>query len=304
MRALVTGAGGFVGRALVTTLKNAGWQVRASSSQPSPADVERAPAIDVAATNDALAALCHDCDVVFHLAAFAHGAGQDDVALNAVNVDLPGRLYRAALAAGVTRFVFVSSAKVLGNTAAKLLPVDAPRAPAERYARSKATAEAALEALAEPSTALLIVRPPLVYGPGVGANFARLLHWVTGPWPLPFGAATAPRSFVSRQNLAAALRACASAPAGIYHVADAEAWTLSTLLRALYAAQDRTAKLWRVPLALLATALRLVGQGEQVERLLAPLALDCDDSFERLQWQPQPAEKALKETVQWFLNQR
>ena len=188
MRALVTGAGGFIGSHLAPALADAGWQV-----------------------TQELAGV----DAVFHLGGLAHGGAQgaDAEQLHQVNALDTLNLFQRAVAAGVPLFVWLSSIKVLGDVSSAPFTAADPLAPAGAYARSKAAGERLLQAEAAGSTRLAIVRPPLVYGPRVKANFLQLLQWADRSWPLPLGSATAPRAMVSVDNLVSAA-AGLSRPAG------------------------------------------------------------------------------------------
>ncbi|MEM1230260.1 MAG: NAD-dependent epimerase/dehydratase family protein, partial [Pseudomonadota bacterium] len=224
----------------------------------------------------------------------------------AFNGELTARLYRAAARADAARFIWLSSAKVLGEVSRAPLPVTAPLAPQGAYAHSKAAGERALQhEAARGGPALCIVRPPLVYGPGVGANFAALLRWALRGRALPLGRASAPRSLVGVRNLCSALLAAIEAPAGIYHVTDGPALSVAALLRAVGHSARRDVPLWRIPPALMALGATLVGRRGTYERLFTSLELATADSETRLSWQPPFSfEQQLQETVDWFLTQR
>lgn len=306
---LVTGAAGFIGQGLLPELLTGGTSVRAISRQrlavQKGLSVAAGGGLTASLSDAALKDLCTDQSACIHLANIAHGDASTMDQLEAFNATLSVRLFQAASAAGVQRFVFLSSAKVLGDYSDEPFAVSARLAPAEPYARSKAIAERALTvAAAASATKLLIIRPPLVYGPGVRANFAELLRVATSPWPLPLGGATAPRSLLSRGNLAHALQASLAAPAGIYHLADAERWTVASVVRAMRQAAGRAAGLLPVPASIARMGLTLLGRGRAWDRLYRPLELDTECSYQRLGLAPAPGQPQLAETVQWFLSQR
>lgn len=295
----LTGGTGFIGAHLKTQLEAAGYAVCAPGRRE--LDLE-------ALSPDALTHSLRGQQTVVHCAGLAHEAvGAADAArLLEFNRDLTVRLYDAAARADVARFVWLSSVKVLGETSSQPLPVDAPLRPQGAYGQSKAAAEQALrERSAAGGPALVIVRPPLVYGPCVRANFRRLLHWALSGRGLPLGEATAERSMIGIRNLCDALQATLSAPAGIYHVADRDSVSVASLLQAVADAGNQPLKLWRCPPRWLALGARLTGRSGVYERLFEPLLLETKDSEAQLCWQPEHSLQAqLEETVQWFRNLR
>ena len=314
LRVLVTGVGGFVGGHLYHRLRqDTGWQIATVSRGEAPAQARAHTRLDLLQASDAeLDGLLRDVQVCYHIAGMAHHAAEQDPdgsALEAFNVTLSERLYRAAVRCGVARFVWLSSSKVLGDVSAEPLPVTAPYAPVGHYAQSKAQGERALHAAASAATAaapaLIIVRPPLVYGPGVGANFRSLIKIALSPWPLPLGRARAPRSFIAVANLCAGLQHCAAAPAGTYQLADVPPVSVAELLASLRRTANRSAGLLPAPVWLMRAGLQLLGRSAAYERLFCPLVLDTADSFARLQWQPPfTTQSQLQETVSWFRSQR
>jgi nucleoside-diphosphate-sugar epimerase len=249
----VTGASGFVGRALCAALDAAGH--------------ERVALEEAAA--------------VVHLAAIAHRQASRDE-LQRVNVDLAVETARKAAAAGAG-FVFLSSVKVHGESSATPFRDDSPIAPQDRYAESKARAEDALRAVA--GLRLAVLRPPLVYGPGVKANFLSLMRAVARGMPLPLASVDNRRSLVYVGNLAAAILACLDRQ-GTFLVSDGSAVSTPQLCREIGAALGRPARLFAFPPVWLPR--KLSG------------SLEVDDST--LSWRrPFTRQEGLRATARWYL---
>jgi nucleoside-diphosphate-sugar epimerase len=288
MRCVVTGASGFIGRALVPELRARGHHVVA---------LDRAALGDIAGFAG-WAALLQGADHVVHLAALAHLRAGDEARLRAVNVDAALALGRNAAAARVS-MLHMSSVKVLGEETPRR-PFDdtSPYAPQDAYARSKAAAETALRAV--PGLSLTVLRPPLVYGPGVKANFRALLRAVARGWPLPLAAIANLRSLVYVGNLANAVARCLESPLAAgktYAVTDGAPLSTPALCRALGVALGRPARLFSVAPALL----ELVPAATKLTRSLV-----VDDSALRrdLGWAPPHAfEEGLRRTAEWYCAQ-
>ena len=284
--AWVDGASGFVGQHLTAHLRAAGWDVEETSVRAG-----RPVAMPRGAT-------------VFHLAGLAHDAGADGRALMRANRDLTLAVYEAAVQAQAGAFVHVSSATVLGE--GHDVPADerAPLNPAGAYAVSKAEAEVSLRE-AEGGVPVAIVRPPLVYGAGVKANFLRLLGWIARRRPVPVVANAGRRSFVSVANLTHALDAIARVsptqePCRIWHVRDGEDVAFDELCRRLGDALGAPVRAWRVPQPLATLGLGLVRQGGGSNPFKA-LCLDDTSLRRELGWQPpESLDKGLGEMARWF----
>ncbi len=296
MKVLVTGANGFIGRALVAMLESDGVAVVAAT---------RASVGGIDAATDWRAALA-GCDAVVHLAARVHvmrDSETDPLALyRAVNVDGTLNLTRQAVAAGVRRLVFVSSIKVNGEgREAPYTEADAPQ-PQDAYAVSKWEAEQGLQALArETGLEVVVLRPPLVYGAGVGANFGALMRAVGRGWPLPLGALTNRRSLLYRGNLVSALAHCVRHPAAAgqtFLIDDGEAVSTPQLVRELAAAMERPARLVAVPTVVLRGLAAVAGRRAAAARLTGSLVVDAMHLRRTLGWTP-PFTRAqgLAETV-------
>jgi UDP-glucose 4-epimerase len=275
-RVLVTGASGFVGRPLCDALADAGYLVRAAMRDRRaagfPRDIEIARLPDLSGPVD-WAPLLAGVDAVVHLAAIAH-AGREvpDTAYEQVNHQATAAFARAAAAANVQRFVFVSSigAQSAATADHPLTEDDAAR-PTKVYGRAKLAAEDAVRASGVRYT---ILRPMLVYGPNAKGNIARL-GWLAGlPVPLPFASLTAPRSLLALDNLISAIRFAIEddrAANETFIVADAETITVAEIVAILRAASGRRPALVPVPPGLMAIAANLLGRREQWDQLAGSL---------------------------------
>ncbi len=292
MKVMVSGASGFVGRALCAHLGQHGHVVVAAVRRPvGLAGESVVGGIDGA--TDWTAALA-DCGAVVHLAArvhVMHDTAHDPLALyRATNTEATLNLARQAAQAGVKRFVFVSSVKVNGEGRDAPYRETDPPAPEDDYAISKWEAEQGLQQIAR-STGLevVILRPPLVYGPGVKANFRRLLDLVARGWPLPLGAIVNRRSLLYLGNFVDAIRVCLEHPAAAgqtFLIDDGQPASTPELIRAIAQAMDRPARLLPIPPGFLALAGALLGKRAAVERLTGSLWVDSTLIRTRLGWTP------------------
>jgi nucleoside-diphosphate-sugar epimerase len=312
--ALVTGATGFVGAHLIPALQGAGWTVRAavrsSAGVVLPEGVDRVAVGDLAQAPDLRDALA-GIDVVIHLAGRAHvvreTAADVDRIFGRVNVAATRHLADQAAVAGVRRFVLLSSVKVNGERTGDrpFTEADVP-APEDAYGRSKQEAEQALRAVgAATGLAVAIVRPPLVYGPGVKANFLRLLRLVDRGVPLPLGSVRNQRSLIGVWNLCDLIVACATHPAAAgetFLASDQRDLSTPELIRLIGHALGRPARLFPFPVTALRQAGRLAGQGDAVERLVGSLQVDSTKATRLLGWQPVVGvEEGLRRTGEWYL---
>lgn len=292
MKALVTGATGFVGTALCVRLAASGYEVvpavRSKSGLPHEVVVGN---LDV--STDWRPALA-GCDAVVHLAARVHvmnDTAQDPLALyRETNTEATLNLARQAAQAGVRRFVFISTIKVNGEGRdAPYRETDAP-APQDTYAISKWEAEQGLRRIAQDTgLEVVVLRPPLVYGPGVKANFQHLLRTVARGWPLPLGAIRNRRSLLYLGNFVDAIRVCVEHPdaAGqTFLLDDGQAVSTPELVRAVARAMGRPARLLPVPVGVLGFMGTLLGKRAAVVRLTGSLHVDSSAIRSRLGWEP------------------
>jgi nucleoside-diphosphate-sugar epimerase len=293
-RILVTGASGFIGRALVPALVTAGYGVRAAVRRM-PASF--APSAEVATHGDLggdadWRPLLTGMDFVIHLAGIAHtGPGVAEADYDHVNHRATAELAEAARAAGIKRLIFVSTIRAQSGPASDrvLTEADEPR-PTDPYGRSKLAAEFALARSGVPFT---VLRPVLVYGPGVKGNLRTLVELAARPIPLPFGAFTNQRSLLSLQNLIAGiahvLRHEASGGA-TYVVADPQPVPLADIAAALRAGLGRAPGLIAVSPGLVRLGLTLVGRSRNWEQLNSQLVVNSAKLMAS-GWQPNPDTK-------------
>jgi nucleoside-diphosphate-sugar epimerase len=313
-RILVTGANGFVGQVLCGVLGAAGYSVRAALRGPCALPVGATDSTlvgDIDATTDWSAALA-GVDLVAHLAGRAHRLGDtraDAERYAATNAWGTRRLAEACAAAGVRRLVFVSTVKVNGE-GPTITPYSAqdPPAPHDPYGQSKWLGEQLLqEVTARSHLQAAIVRPPLVYGPGVRANFLRLLRWVDRGWPIPLGAVQNRRSLVSVWNLCDLLMRLLTHPGAagrVWMVSDDEDLSTPELMREIARAMERRARLIPVPVALLASVAAATGRRAELRRLCGSLQVDITPTRHELAWAPPVSfGEGLARTVSWYRSQ-
>ncbi|PDT74082.1 SDR family oxidoreductase [Bradyrhizobium sp. C9] len=293
MNILITGATGFVGLPLLGALGLRGYRtipvVRRSVGL---SDEMLVP--EISAQTDFQGALS-GCNTVVHLAARVH-VMRDQIAdplseFRRVNVEGTLNLARQAVAAGVRRFVFVSSIKVNGESGSQR--EDATPAPKDPYGISKMEAEQGLMTIARETTMeVVIIRPPLVYGPGVKGNFATMVKWVQKGIPLPLGAVNNRRSLLALDNLIDFIALCVDrdrSPRGaneVFLISDGDDVSTADLLRRVAKAYDVKARLMPIPAGWLKLVAHMAGKTEAADRLLGSLVVDSVKARELLGWQP------------------
>ena len=297
MKILVTGANGLVGRALCALLDDRGIPVRAAVRSASPIS----PGLDCVGIGSIDGQTCWSCalagtNTVVHLAARVHvmnEAAADPLAeFRRVNVLGTLNLARQAAAAGLQRFVFVSSVKVNGELtqAGQAFSESDSPSPEDHYGISKWEAEQGLLQIArETGLQVVIIRPPLVYGPGVKANFAALMCAVQRGWPLPLGAVNNQRSLVALDNLVDFIALCVVHPDAVnqvFLISDGKDVSIAGLIRGIALAAGVPARLWPVPLWVLQAAGHLTRRSEVVQRLCSNLQVDISKAQKVLGWRP------------------
>lgn len=318
MKVLVTGATGFVGHTLCSFLDTCGHNVvpvvRRATGFPGAVVTSNISH----ATNWATALT--GCNAVVHLAARVHvmkdAASHRLTQYRETNTDATLNLAQQAAQAGVKRFVFISTIKVNGEGSPHPLPLsygergayvetDAP-APEDAYAISKWEAEQGLQKIArETGLEIVILRPPLVYGPRVKANFLRLMQLIQQGWPLPLGAIKNRRSLLYLGNFVDAIRLCIEHPAAAgqtFLVDDGQTISTPDLIREIAKAMHRPARLVPVPVSLLQWVGSMTGRSAAVARLTGSLYVDSQAIRSRLGWTPPYSmQTGLAHTVAAFI---
>ncbi len=295
-KVLVTGANGFVGKILVNQLIEADWNVTRLVRRALPGD-SRSQTImmDIGPKTD-FSSVLENIDFIIHLAARVHRMHETEAdslkRFQAVNVEGTLNLAWQAAQAGVKRFIFLSSVKVHGEMTSPGLPFKEsdPPAPEDAYAKSKYEAEQGLMELAgKTGMEVVIIRPPLVYGPGVKGNFLVLLNWIRKGVPLPLGAINNQRSLVGIDNLVDFIITCMEHTAAanqVFLISDGEDLSTTELLERAGRAMGRPVRLIPVPPAILRIVAAMLGKKDMAQRLLGSLQVDISKAKNMLDWKP------------------
>ena len=309
---LVTGANGFIGSILCNRLVVEKWNVsgtvRSAENYSSVQGVKSVIIGDVSAAT-VWGADLQGIDTVVHLAARVHvmkdSSAEPLQAYREVNVQGTERLARQAADAGVNRFIFLSTVKVNGEENRKAYTESDRPSPMDSYGISKMEAELKLRKIAaETGMAVVILRPPLVYGPGVKANFLKLLQTVDRRMPLPFAGVKNQRSLIYVDNLVDAIVSCVlhpNAPGQTFLVSDGKDVSTPELIRLIAAALQKQPRLFRFPALALYIVGRLTGKGPAVDRLIGSLTVDTGKIKNELGWTaPFTLEEGLQNTAFWY----
>ncbi len=311
-RVLITGANGFVGKYLSEAMVRQGFQVRGAvrASVVTPDGVDAVTVGGIDETTDWSEAL-HDVDVVIHLAARVHvmkEAASDPLA-EFLKVNLHGtvNLAEQAVKAGVKRLVYVSTIKVNGEETVdgqSYSETDTP-APQDPYGISKWQAEQSLQRIAQDSgLEVVVVRPPLVYGPGVKGNFISLFSAIDKGIPLPLAGANNARSLVFVGNLADILINCTKQPSAVsqtFLVSDDAEVSTGTLVEKIAASLGRNSRSFYFPPMLLRITAKILGRSAQIDRLFGSLRVDNAKICAELGWKPPfSLDEGLRKTADWY----
>jgi nucleoside-diphosphate-sugar epimerase len=313
MKILVTGANGFIGPFLCTRLVAEGWSVRGTvlvSENPAllvkgvePVVIE--PLGFDTLWSHALAGI----DTIIHLAARVHimadPAANPLAEFRKVNTEGTQKLAHEAVKAGVKRLLFISSIKVHGEESAPYTE-NSPTQPTDAYGISKWEAEQALRQIeARTDLEVVVIRPTIVYGPGVKANFLKMIKVIQHRIPLPLSAIANKRSLIYIGNLVDALKICVTHPAAAgktYLVSDGEDVSTPELIQRIATALGVSARLFPIPLSLMRLAGELTGKSAAVNRLTGSLTVDSSKIRRELGWTPPfTMEEGLRETAVWYL---
>ena len=298
IRVLITGAGGFVGKRLYSVIEDSGFEIVPVFRVCKPSlenGIDNAVVGKfINATTDWTSALI-DVDVVIHLAAMTHvmhsGKANDLASFRELNVEGTRNLARQAAQLGVKRFVYLSSVKVNGEaTSDSPFRFDQPPNPQDSYGLSKREAEDVLREIEEGAgLEVVIIRPPLVYGPGVKGNILALINVIRKGVPLPLGAINNCRDLVSIYNLCDLIRVCClhpSAAGKTFLVSDGESISTTELIRYLANGLDQKIRLFSVPIWALKLVAGFFGQIGKVEKLTGDLQIDMSPTQQVLDWKP------------------
>lgn len=307
---LITGANGFVGSGICDLLQSRGVTFRPAARMLMPGGVAVG---DISASTDWSRALT-DVNTVVHLAARVH-VMSDPVAdplaaFRALNVDATLNLAEQAYRAGTKRLVYLSSIKVNGEHTelGRCFTADDIAVPEDPYGQSKLEAEQGLMAIMRRTgLEIVIVRSPLVYGPGVKANFRVMMEWVRRGIPLPFGAVNNRRSLIALPNLADLILTCVGHPGAageVFLAADGEDISTTDLLAAIARAMGCSPRLLPIPEGMLWAAAATIRKHALAHRLLGSLQVDIRKTRERLGWHP-PVSVAvgIAATVEAFMQE-
>lgn len=323
---LVTGGSGFVGRSLVPMLAKNGYSVRTTcrdlvslSGEWRKSDINWVE-FNLENKHEDYSALMKDIDIVIHVAGQAHITRKDEQTLKSfrkVNVDGTRKLATEANAAGVKQFIFISTIKVFGERSVltangnvhRFTENDIPE-PVGLYAMSKFEAEQAIQDICNKNNQMqyLILRPPLIYGPHVKANFLRLINLVSKGIPLPFASIDNKRSLLYVDNLNQVILAALARPEAIrnntYVVSDVDV-SLPQLIREISGHFDKKTKLFSLPVPLLHLAGYLTGRKLLIDRLVESLLVDSTKITQELGWIPEVNfEDGIRNTIEWYKKQQ
>jgi nucleoside-diphosphate-sugar epimerase len=308
----VTGGSGFVGSHLCKHLTAMGWSVVAVTRRENAIETQPGlQTVSLAMFKDSSAwiAALKSCTRVVHLAAHVHRLGEghgDDSEFNRVNLEGSLFVARCAIEANVARFVFLSSVKANGNGGGGAYDAKSHPEPRDEYGRSKLEAERELKQLfARSECELVVIRPPLVYGPGVKANFLRFMRLADTGFPLPLEGIRNKRSLIGIANLVDFIEKCLAheeAPRQVWFPSDGDDLSTPELLKRLRAIMRRPARMFLFPKPAIRLLFSMLGRAAEFERISGSLLIDDSEARSRLDWTPPSSvEEELKRTVAEYM---
>ena len=317
LNTLITGSTGFIGQALICQLEAQNFEFTAAIRNASnclPSNIQQLQVGDLLPDTDWENALS-DVDVVIHLAARVHIMNDTNIdpltEFQKVNTLGTLNLARQASNAGVSRFIFLSSIKVNGESTSAGNPflAEDTHIPNDPYGLSKYEAEQGLREISiQTGMEVVIIRPPLVYGPDVKANFLSMMHWVHKGVPLPLGAIHNQRSLVALDNLVDLITTCIDHPAAAnqtFLVSDDEDISTTELLKRMAKALGKPSRLIPIPSILIRLGAILLGKRDIAQRLCGSLQVDINHTKNTLNWKPPiSVDAALQKTAQAYLNKK
>jgi len=314
-KVVVTGAGGFVGEALIGRLLLDGEFLPIAAARGTTRLADRCPVVSLDLSEPDVMPSLDGVQAVVHAAARVHVMNEtatDALAMfRRINVDGTLRLARHAAESGVRRFIFISSIKVNGESTVAGHPftADSVPAPVDPYGVSKYEAEEGLKKLSiETGMEVVIIRPPLVYGPGVKANFLSMMRWLNKGLPLPLGSIGNRRSLVAIGNLVDLIVTCIEHPAAAnqtFLVSDGEDLSTTQLLRYLARALGKKPLLMPVPQWLLTLVASVLGRQAVAQRICGSLQVNIEKNRDVLGWTPPvTVDKAMLQTARYYLDEQ
>ena len=314
MKVLVTGATGFVGQVVCQHLTGSGFSVQKAIRNKSIEAQGHSHIVGELNANTDWSQALIGIDAIVHLAARVHvmsDSSTDPLSeFRKVNVDGTVKLAQQAVQAKVRRFIFISSIKVNGEkTEGNSFSENDIPAPQDPYGVSKFEAEQALQKIArETGLEVVILRPPLIYGPKVKANFLQLINVIHKGWPLPLGSVKNQRSLLYVYTLADAIKLCITHPnaAGkTYLISDEKSLSTADLVVKLGQFLQRSPRLLKVPVSFMKLGGNLLGKSDMIDRLTSSLVVDSNKIRQELNWtSPYSIDLGMQKTAEWFLTSK
>ncbi len=306
----ITGSNGFLGSYLSNYLLEKNFKIRRIQRK----NDENCFVIKNINENTDWAEALKDVEVIIHCAAKVHIFNSSKETINSIysfNVNTTKELAKQAAKLGVKKFIFISTAKVFGEKTDfdKKFSLGSPCMPIDHYSKSKLEAEIALNKITSTtSMRLIIIRPPLIYGPEVGANFLKIMNFINMGLPMPFGSIKNKRSIIYLGNLVDFIRTCIKLKDfenQIYLPTDQKALSTPELIKKVGNSLNKKPLLIRVPKVFIFIVSSLIFRRKMISKLINSLNIDSTQSNKYLNWKPPyTTDEGLKQTAKWFLNSK